>query len=169
MFEDLDGDGKADKVTTFLDDLNCPTGFQFYKDGVIVIQAPDVWFVRDTNGDGRADSKERILMGLDSADSHHTANAICLDPGGSIYLSDGVFHRTQIETAFGPVRNNDVAIFRFEPRTVRFETYIPYGFNPHGRVFDRWGNDLVTDATGNNTYFGPAFSGRLDYPAKHPA
>jgi len=169
VFEDLDADGKADKVTTFLDDLNCPTGFQFYKDGVIVIQAPDVWFVRDTNGDGRADWKERILMGLDSADSHHTANAICLDPGGAIYLSDGVFHRTQIETAFGPVRNNDAAIFRFEPRTARFETYIPYGFaNPHGRVFDRWGNDLVTDATGNNTYFGPAFSGRLDYPAKHP-
>ncbi|MBL9126499.1 MAG: HEAT repeat domain-containing protein, partial [Verrucomicrobiales bacterium] len=168
VFEDLDRDGKADKMTTFLDDLNCPTGFQFYKDGVIVIQAPDVWFVRDTNGDGRADWKERILMGLDSADSHHTANAICLDPGGAIYLSDGVFHRTQIETAFGPVRNNDAAIFRFEPRTARFETYIPYGFaNPHGRVFDRWGNDLVTDATGNNTYFGPAFSGRLDYPAKH--
>jgi len=169
VFEDLDGDGKADKVTTFLDDLNCPTGFQFYKDGVIVVQAPDIWFVRDTNGDGRADWKERILMGLDSADSHHTANAICLDPGGSLYLSDGVFHRTQIETAFGPVRNNDAAIFRFEPRTVRFETYIPYGFaNPHGRVFDRWGNDLVTDATGNNTYFGAAISGRLDYPAKHP-
>jgi glucose/arabinose dehydrogenase/lysophospholipase L1-like esterase/azurin len=168
VFEDLDGDGRADKSTTFLDDLNCPTGFQFYKDGVIVIQAPDVWFVRDTDGDGRADWKERILMGLDSADSHHTANAICLDPGGAIYLSDGVFHRTQIETAFGPVRNNDAAIFRFEPRTARFETYIPYGFaNPHGRVFDRWGNDLVTDATGNNTYFGPAFSGRLDYPAKH--
>jgi hypothetical protein len=107
-------------------------------------------------------------MGLDSADSHHTANAICLDPGGAIYLSDGVFHRTQIETAAGPVRNNDAAIFRFEPRTGRFETYIAYGFaNPHGRVFDRWGNDLVTDATGNNTYFGAAFSGWLDYPAKH--
>ncbi len=169
VFEDLDADGRADKVTTFLDDLNCPTGFQFYKDGVIVVQAPDIWFVRDTNGDGRADWKERILMGLDSADSHHTANAICHDPGGAIYLSDGVFHRTQIETAFGPVRNNDAAIFRYEPRTARFETYIPYGFaNPHGRVFDRWGNDLVTDATGNNTYFGAAVSGRLDYPAKHP-
>src|SRR5206468_2654156 len=46
--------------------------------------------------------------------------------------------------------------------------YIPYGFaNPHGRAFDYWGTDLVTDATGNNTYFGPAFSGHLDYPDKH--
>ncbi len=169
IFEDTDGDGKADKCTHFADDLNGPTGFQFYKDGVLLIQAPDVWFLRDTDGDGKADWKELILMGLDSADSHHTANAICLDPSGSIYLSDGVFHRTQIETAAGPVRNNDAAIFRFEPRTGSFETYIPYGFaNPHGRVFDYWGNDIVTDATGNASYFGPAFSGRLDYPAKHP-
>ena len=169
IFEDTNGDGKADKVTTFTDELNAPTGFQFYKDGVIVVQAPDLWFMRDTNGDGRADTKERILMGLDSADSHHTANAVCLDPGGAIYLSDGVFHRTQVETEHGPVRNNDAAIFRYEPRSGKFDTYIPYGFaNPHGRVFDAWGNDIVTDATGNANYFGAAFSGRLTYPAKHP-
>ena len=170
VFEDTDGDGKADKCTHFLDDLNAATGFQFYKDGVLVMQAPDLWFVRDTDGDGKGDWKERVLMGLDSADSHHTANAICLDPGGAIYLSDGVFHRTQVETGLGPVRNNDAAIYRFEPRSGKFETYIPYGFaNPHGRVFDGWGNDLVTDATGNNTYFGAAISGRLDYPQKHPS
>ena len=168
IFEDTDGDGKADKSSTFIDDLNAPTGFQFYKDGVLVMQAPSLWFVRDTDGDGKADWKERILMGMDSADSHHTANAICLEPGGAIYLSDGVFHRTQVETAEGPLRNNDAAIYRFEPRTGKFDNYIPYGFaNPHGRVFDYWGNDFVTDATGNNTYFGPAFSGRLDYPNKH--
>ena len=54
--------------------------------------------------------------------------------------------------------------------TGKFERYAPYGFaNPHGRVFDYWGNDLITDATGNNTYFGPAISGHIDYPAKHPS
>ncbi len=168
IFEDTDGDGRADRCIHYLDDLNCPTGFQFYKDGVLVMEAPDLWFVRDTDGDGHADSKERVLMGLDSADSHHTTNSMVLDPAGAVYLSDGVFHRTQVETALGPVRNNDAAIYRFEPRTGSFETYIAYGFaNPHGRVFDYWGNDLVTDATGNNTYFGPAFSGRIDYPNKH--
>ena len=66
------------------------------------------------------------------------------------------------------MRNEDAAIYRFEPRTAKFDRYAPYGFaNPHGRVFDRWGRDLITDATGNNTYFGPAISGRIDYPAKH--
>jgi azurin/lysophospholipase L1-like esterase len=168
VFEDTNADGKADKCTHFLDDLNCPTGFQFYKDGVLLMQAPDLWFVRDTDGDGKADWKERVLMGLDSADSHHTTNSMVWDPGGAVYLSDGVFHRTQVETAWGPVRNDDAAIYRYEPRTGKFNTHIAYGFaNPHGRVVDYWGNDFVTDATGNNTYFGPAFSGFLDYPQKH--
>ena len=58
---------------------------------------------------GKADWKERVLMGLDSADSHHTTNAMNLDPGGAIYLSDGVFHRTQVETS-GPMRNTDAII-----------------------------------------------------------
>ncbi|HMJ88633.1 MAG TPA: PVC-type heme-binding CxxCH protein, partial [Candidatus Acidoferrum sp.] len=160
---DLDENGKVKKMSTFLDNLNCPTGFQFYKDGVIIMQAPDLWFVRDTDGDGKADWKERILNGMDSADSHHTANSICYEPGGAIYLSDGVFHRTQVETALGVVRNTDAAIYRFEPRSSKFTRHIPYGFaNPHGRLFDYWGNDIVTDATGNNNYFGPAFSGHLD-------
>jgi len=79
-----------------------------------------------------------------------------------------VFHRTQVETSAGPVRNEDACIYRFVPRTGEFERYAAYGFaNPHGRVFDYWGNDLITDATGNNTYFGPAISGQIDYPAKH--
>jgi len=166
ILEDTKGTGKADKITHFMDDLNAPTGFQFYKNGVLLMEAPDLWYVPET--DGKAGPIERVLMGIDSADSHHTANSLCLDPGGAIYLSDGVFHRTHVETAFGPVRNNDGAIYRFEPRTGKFETYVSYGFaNPHGRVFDYWGNDLITDATGNESFFGPAFSGHIDYPGKH--
>ncbi|HZN67889.1 MAG TPA: PVC-type heme-binding CxxCH protein, partial [Tepidisphaeraceae bacterium] len=168
VFEDTNGDGRADKATPFITDLNCPTGFQFYKDGVLLVQAPNLWFLRDTDGDGRADSKQVVLNGLDSADSHHTTNSMVFDPGGAVYLSDGVFHRTQVETQYGVVRNDDAAIYRYEPATGKFDTYIAYPFaNPHGRAFDRWGNDFVTDATGNNTYFGPAFSGHIDYPQKH--
>ena len=160
--------GKFTKCTTFLDGLNCPTGFQLYKDGVLVMQSPDMWFVRDTDGDGKADWKERVVHGLDAADSHHETNSICYEPGGAVYFSDGVFHRTNVETLNGPVRNVNGAIYRFEPRTSKFERYVPYGFaNPHGRVFDYWGNDIITDATGNANYFGPGFSGHLD-SGSHP-
>jgi len=160
--------GKFTKCTTFADGLNCPTGFQLYKDGVLVMQSPDMWFMRDTDGDGRADWKERIVHGLDAADSHHETNSICYEPGGAVYFSDGVFHRTNVETLNGPVRNVNGAIYRFEPRTSKFERYVPYGFaNPHGRVFDYWGNDIITDATGNSNYFAPAFSGHLD-SGSHP-
>jgi len=73
-----------------------------------------------------------------------------------------------VETAAGMVRNSDGAIYRFEPRSHRFERYVAYGFaNPHGRVFDAWGNDIITDGTGNSNYFAPAFSGRIDFPHKH--
>lgn len=154
--------GKPVKCTKFLEDLNCPTGFQFYKDGVLVMRSPNLEFWRDTDGDGKADTRERVLDGLDAADSHHETNSMCLEPGGATYCSDGVFHRTNIETSLGPVRNTDGAIYRFEPRTNKFERYAAYGFaNPHGRVFDYWGNDIITDATGNANYFGPGFSGFL--------
>ncbi len=165
---DIGPNGKATKCTTFLDGLNCPTGFQFFKDGVVVMESPDLWFVRDTNGDGKGDAKERILDGLDAADSHHETNSMAIEPGGAIYLSDGVFHRTQVETAWGPVRNQNGAIYRWEPRTGKFERYIAHGFaNPHGKVFDYWGNDIMTDATGNENYFAPAFSGHIDFPGSH--
>ena len=168
ILEDTNRDGRADKCTTFLDDLNCPTGFQFYKDGVLVMRSPELLWVRDTDGDGKADRKERVLSGLDAADSHHETNSMCREPGGAVYCSDGVFHRTQVETPDGPVRNKDGCIYRYEPHTAKFERYMAYDFaNPHGRVFDYWGNDIITDATGNNNYFGPAFSGFLDEPQKH--
>ncbi len=169
ILEDTDKDGRADKCTTYLDGLNCPTGFQFFKDGILIVQAPDVWFVRDTDGDGKGERQERVIMGLDSADSHHTANSLIYEPGGAIIFSDGVFHRSQVETVAGAVRNIDGALYRYEPLTHKFETYVAYAFaNPHGRAFDYWGNDIITDATGNATYYGPAFSGKIDYPGKHP-
>ena len=169
LIVDLDPNtGKAAKITTFIDGLNCPTGFQFYKDGILLMQSPDLLWVRDTDGDGKADKTERVLHGLDAADSHHETNSICYEPGGAVYLSDGVFLRSNVETFNGPVRNVNGAIYRYEPLTGKFMRHVPYNFmNPHGRVFDYWGNDLITDATGNENFFGPAMSGHLDTGA-HP-
>lgn len=172
ILEDTKGTGHADKCTTFIGGLNCPTGFQFFKDGILLMQAPDLWYVpivHNADGTDTAGTPERVINGMGDADSHHTTNSMVLDPGGATYMSDGVFHRTQVETALGKVQNEDGCIYRYEPLTGKFERYIAYGFaNPHGRVFDYWGTDLITDATGNANYYGPAFSGHIDYPAKHP-
>jgi putative heme-binding domain-containing protein len=169
ILEDTDGDGKADKSSVFADKLHNPTGFEFYNGGVIVAQAPDLLFLKDTDGDGKADLRQRILHGLDSADTHHTANSFILDPGGALHFQEGVFHRTQVETPYGPERNIDACVWRFEPKTARLERYIAYGFaNPHGHIFDRWGQDFVVDGTSSNPYHGTLFAGRIDFPKRHP-
>ena len=167
ILEDTDGDGRADKRTVFAGDLNNPTGFEFWNGGVILAQQPNVVFLKDTNGDDKYDVKEILLHGLDSADTHHAINSFTFDPGGALYMQEGIFHRTQVETPWGPTtRLADGGVFRFEPRTFKFEVFIPMNFpNPHGHVFDQWGRDIVFDATGGQPYYGPSFSTKKYYPA----
>jgi putative heme-binding domain-containing protein len=170
IFEDTKGTGRADKMTVFADHLHCPTGFEFYNGGILLAQAPELLFLKDTKGTGKADVKVRLLSSLDSADTHHTANSFTLDPGGALYFQEGTFHRTQVETPYGPpVRCADGGVFRYEPRTQKFEVYVTTPFaNPHGHAWNRWGADIVYDGTGANPYDGALFSGHLDFPAKHP-
>jgi putative heme-binding domain-containing protein len=168
ILEDTDGDGRADRKKVFADRLHCPTGLEFWGGGLFVAQGPNLAFLKDTDGDDRADTMERMLHGVDTADTHHTMNSFVLDPGGALYFQEGVFHHSQVETLWGPQRCANAGVFRFEPRTWKFEVYVSYPFaNPHGHVFDRWGQDFVTDGTGNDNYFATAFSGHLDFPAKH--
>jgi glucose/arabinose dehydrogenase len=167
ILEDTNGDGKADKSTVFAGDLSNPTGFEFYNGGVLLAQQPNLVFLKDTNGDDKYDSKEILLHGFDSADTHHAINSFTFDQGGALYMQEGIFHRTQVETPWGPVtRQADGGVYRFEPRTWKFETYIPFNFpNPHGHVFDHWSRDIVFDATGGQPYYGPSFSTKKYYPA----
>ncbi len=169
IFEDTDGDGKADKMTVFADHLQNPTGFEFYNGGVIVAQAPDLIFLKDSKGGDKADIRERIVHGLDTADTHHTANSFVLDPGGALYFQEGTFHHSQVEDPYGPVKRlANGGVFRYEPRTQKFDVYVTYGFaNPHGHVFDKWGQDIVIDGTGANPFHAPLFSGHLPFPQKH--
>ena len=89
---------------------------------------------------------------MDTADTHHAMNSFIFDPGGALYVREGIFHRSQVETPWGPVvRQADGGVFRFEPRTFKFETYVPMNFpNPHGHTFDSWGRDIIFDATGGH-------------------
>ncbi len=169
ILPDDDGDGRADRCIVFADDLHNPTGFEFWGGGVIVAQVPDLLFLQDTDGDDRADRRIRLLHGIDSADTHHSINSFVLGPGGDLYFQEGTFHHTQVETPYGPpVRNANAGVYRYDPRRQDFEVYSAYNFaNPHGHVFDRWGQDFVTDGTGSQPYLGASFSGRSIFPQKH--
>ena len=168
IFEDTDGDGRADKQTVFADGLHVPTGIELGDGGVYVAQQPNLVFLKDTDGDDKADTKEVILHGFDSADSHHSISAFTWGPGGALYFEEGTFHHTQVETPYGPQRCANAGVFRYEPRTEKFNVFVSYSFaNPWGHVFDRWGQNFVADASGGANYFGAAFSGSIDHPQKH--
>lgn len=72
--EDTDGDGRADKFTVFADHLNLPTSLVFANGGVIVSQPPRFLFLKDTNGDDRADERSVLVEGWGIRDTHAQAS-----------------------------------------------------------------------------------------------
>ena len=124
--------------------------------------------IKDTDGDDKADTKEVILDGFDTADSHHALSAFTWGPGGGLYFQEGTFHHSQVETPRGPVRLVNAGVYRFEPRTWKLDVFVSYSFaNPWGHTFDRWGQDFVADASPGANYYGTAFSGEVEFPRKH--
>lgn len=70
ILEDTDGDGKADKVTVFADNLNIPTSIMAVNGGILISMAPDFVFLKDTDGDDVADVREVIMTGWGKSDTH---------------------------------------------------------------------------------------------------
>lgn len=64
FLEDINGDGRFDKSTVFLDGLNFPNGIITWRRGVIITAAPDIFYAEDTDGDGKADKREVLFTGF---------------------------------------------------------------------------------------------------------
>jgi mono/diheme cytochrome c family protein/glucose/arabinose dehydrogenase len=62
VLEDVDGDGRMDKSTVFWDGLVLPRAIGLARDGALIAVPPNVWFARDTDGDGRSDSRRSIAQ-----------------------------------------------------------------------------------------------------------
>lgn len=167
ILDDTNQDGRADKVTVFADHLYLPTGFELGDGGVYVSQQPNLMFLRDTDGDDKADERRIILHGFGTEDSHHAIHAFTWGPEGGLYFQEGTFLHSQVETPYGPVRVEEGAVWRYEPRTERLSVFVSHPFaNPWGHVVDRWGQNFVSDASNGYNHFGTAFSGHVNYPTK---
>lgn len=64
LLEDRDGDGRYETSTVFADDLKYPTAVACWDGGVFVGDAPDLLYMKDTDGDGRADTRKVIFTGF---------------------------------------------------------------------------------------------------------
>ena len=151
IFEDTDNDGKADKQITFSDDLHIPIGFEIAHDGVYVSQSGSLAFLQDTDGDDKADTKEVLLSGFDDHDTHHAISAFCADPSGAIMMAEGLFSHSNVETAYGPVRGNNGAFYRYNPKRKKLINYAQFAIpNPWGIAFDDYGQDFFLHTSGTS-------------------
>jgi putative membrane-bound dehydrogenase-like protein len=169
ILEDLDQDGRADQCKVFAGGLHQPTGFELGRGGVYVAQQPDVLFLQDTDGDDRADTRIRKLVGFDTADSHHGLSAFTWGPGGNLYFNEGTFKFSQVESPYGLTRLHEGGVWKYDPRTEKLGVHASLAFsNPWGHVFDRWGQDLIADASPGFSYWAAPITGHIAYPLKHP-
>lgn len=149
IYEDTNGDGKADKEIVFADKLHLPIGFEFAPGGVYVSQEPHLVFLADTNGDDIADVREVVLTGFDSHDTHHAISAYAADASGAFTMCEGIFLHSNVETPYGPVRGVDGGFYRFCPQKTKLERTIQMGIpNPWGFAYDAWGQDFLIHTSG---------------------
>ncbi|MEZ0483725.1 PVC-type heme-binding CxxCH protein [Fibrella aquatica] len=132
--EDTNGDGKADKFTVFADKLNIPTSMVFANGGVVVAMAPHLVFLKDTNGDDKADVRENIMSGWEKNDTHFGPSNLQYGFNNKIWGVVGSGYN-------GTTRDG---------KTMSFRTGV-YNLNPDGTGVDFLAN------TSNNTW-GLGFS-----------
>jgi len=138
ILEDTDGDGKADKFTIFAEHLNIPTSFTFVNGGIIVSSAPSFLFLKDTNGDDKADVRQPLLKGWGKRDTHAQASNLRYGLDNKIW---GVVGYSGFEGKIGKDS------LRFSQGT--------YRFTPDGKNLE------YISSTSNNTW-GLGFSEEFD-------
>ncbi|MBI4585542.1 MAG: HEAT repeat domain-containing protein [Planctomycetes bacterium] len=145
LLEDADGDGKFEKSTIFAGHLLWPSGIAPWKGGVFVAAAPDLWYLKDTDGDRIADEKKKIYTGFGTGDEQGAANNLIWGLDHKIYGS-GSKNGGTIRPADRPeadglsIQGQD---FRFDPVTGQFEAQS--GGEQFGNTFDDWGNRFICD------------------------
>src|SRR5262249_54027561 len=86
---DEDGDGVFETCHTFAEGLRFPMGITPYKNGLLVAVAPDIIYLEDTDGDGKADKSTVLYTGFNLANIQQTVNSLQWGVANSIYGSAG--------------------------------------------------------------------------------
>jgi putative membrane-bound dehydrogenase-like protein len=144
---DSDGDGRYETATIFAADIAYPTGVLPHRDGLLVTAAPDILYLKDTNNDGVADLKQRVLTGFGEGNQQLRVNSLVRGLDGWIYGANG---RSDGEIGFvgedGKIAGTPVSIrgtdFRFDPDRKLVET--AGGFTQFGQSFDDFGNRFIS-------------------------
>jgi putative heme-binding domain-containing protein len=161
ILEDTNADGKADRSKVFYDKLHCPTGFEFWNGGVLVTDQPRLIWLKDTDGDDRADVVVHLFDGWASDDTHHAVGAFEFSHGGLLHMLEGVSMSTTVETPWGPHRTRDASgAHVLDPLTFKLRHFSTPGYgNPWCYVFNSWGQGFVGDGTGAQQHWDSPLSG----------
>jgi putative membrane-bound dehydrogenase-like protein len=149
IFEDTDGDGKADKHTVFAEGLNLVSGIEVGFGGVFVGAAPYLMFIPDRNGDDTPDGPPEILLdGWGYQDTHETLNTFTWGPDGWLYGCHGVFTHSAVGKPGTPDKDRvkiNAGVWRYHPTRKTFEVFAEGTSNPWGIDFDANGQ-LIGEA-----------------------
>jgi len=143
VLESTGHDGHFDKVTIYKDGLNIPCGIVIGNGGVYVTNSPDVLFLEDTRDAGKPDKQTVILNGFGRHDRHELPNSLTWGPDGWLYGMNGVFNDAKVEND-GRVFDFTCAIWRWHPRTHKFELFAQGTSNPWGLDYNRQGDWFIS-------------------------
>ncbi len=88
LLEDTNGDGKIDRSTVFADHVLAVSGIMPWKGGLIVTSAPDILYMKDTDGDGKADVRKVLYTGFAKSNHESRVTNPRLGPDNWIYCSN---------------------------------------------------------------------------------
>lgn len=138
MLESSKGDGIFDKFTIIKEGLNIPCGIVMGNGGFYYTNSPDVVFAHlDENG--KIDKEEVILSGFGRADRHELPNSLTWGPDGWLYGMNGVFNPTKL-TNQGKQFDFTCAVWRWHPKTKKFELFAEGTSNPWGLDYNLQGD-----------------------------
>ncbi len=132
---------------TFADGLAIPEGVLPYKDGAIVQHGHEVVFLRDADGDGKADKREVLLSGFGVQDSHLFPHQFTRAPWGWFWLAQGAFNSGKVTSSKGDVTDfPSTRMARFRPDGSFFEPTSVGPCNIWGLVLTGEGEAFIQEA-----------------------